>query len=74
MIQCAVHNCIEWQTERHHIVTKGARGADEDYNIMHLCRYHHDEFHRHGWLTFSKAHKDLEEQILTAREKQGKRT
>ena len=74
MKRCEVNGCDAWDTCEHHIVTKGAGGDDSPDNIMWLCVYHHiEEFHRRGWRWFSREHPELEERIVDARVRQGKR-
>ena len=75
MATCKVSGCGNQVTGgRHHIVSKGAGGVDDEYNMLDLCFLHHREFHDHGWHTFTIAHTELCYQIHVARERQGKRT
>lgn len=32
-----------------HIISRGAGGPDEVWNLMPLCRKHHSEQHQKGW-------------------------
>jgi hypothetical protein len=74
MNKCHVPACTSWDTVEHHIVSKGAGGSDEPFNKMWLCFYHHiQEFHQKGWRWFCRKHPELEQEILTARERQGKK-
>jgi len=59
--------------ERHHIVSRGSGGVNEDFNILHLCRVHHVEFHNSGRVSFANRYPFLEYRIRKACEKQGKR-
>lgn len=74
MKRCEVPGCPEWETCSHHIVSVGARGSSEKYNLMTLCVWHHAEFHNHGWRTFCAQYPELEDRIISARKVQGKRT
>jgi 5-methylcytosine-specific restriction endonuclease McrA len=60
--------------ESHHIVSRGAGGPDEDWNVLNLCRKCHSEVHVNGWLAFGKAHPRLYGRIVSARERAGKHT
>lgn len=53
--------CKRIPTDRCHIKTKGSGGGIEDWNILFMCRIHHVESHKLGWLTFSKKHPIIEE-------------
>jgi len=69
MNRCRVKDCAGWvEGEPHHIVSRGARGNDEPYNLLDLCFTHHREFHDHGWRTFCHEHTELIPEIVTARE------
>jgi len=71
---CKVSGCGNQVTGgRHHIVSKGAGGVDDEYNMLDLCFLHHREFHDHGWRTFCKNNHELAETIIYARTRQGKR-
>lgn len=39
-------------TVAHHVITKGAGGPDELWNLIPLCHTHHHEVHRVGRDTF----------------------
>jgi hypothetical protein len=51
-IKCKVPNCNNFTIDRHHIKTRKAGGADDDWNLIELCRKHHTEIHRIGSATF----------------------
>lgn len=36
-----------------HVRSRGAGGPDEPWNLLPLCRNHHQEQHKRGWVTFS---------------------
>jgi hypothetical protein len=44
--------CGKKPSDACHIRTKKASGIDEEFNLMPLCRKHHQEQHRKGILTF----------------------
>lgn len=37
----------------HHLITKGAGGPDEMWNLIPLCHVHHDEVHKIGLYRFA---------------------
>lgn len=39
-----------------HVATFGARGLDEAWAMVPLCRSHHEDQHRLGWIQFCKNH------------------
>lgn len=41
-------------TDPCHIRTFGASGVDAEWNLMAMCRDHHEEQHRIGWYAFTK--------------------
>lgn len=61
-MRCIV--CGNVQTERHHFRTRGAGGSDENFNILLLCREHHQEIHKIGSITFAKKYKAVETWLL----------
>ena len=38
--------------EPHHIYSRGSGGCDCDWNVIYLCRRHHDEAHQLGIVRF----------------------
>lgn len=46
---CGRHN-----SEIHHIKTRGSGGTHDNWNLIYLCRDHHQEIHRIGVITFMK--------------------
>ena len=40
------------QAERCHVKSRGSGGTDDDWNIMSMCRKHHQEQHFIGWTVF----------------------
>ncbi len=46
--------CGDPKIDRCHIRSKGAGGPNDDFNILLMCRKHHQEQHRVGWSFFSK--------------------
>lgn len=46
-IPCAI--CNRTPTDSCHIKTNGSGGTMEDYNIIQMCRLHHNEQHNLGW-------------------------
>lgn len=71
MVRCEI---CGMPAERHHIVSRGAGGVDDAYNVLWLCRAHHRAYHDMGWVWFSESHPWLRAKIVTARETQGKHT
>ena len=60
--------------EAHHIVSRGANGPDDAWNILWLCRRCHRYFHDVGWVKFVGWYPALEAKVRTAREMAGKHT
>ena len=59
--------------DRHHVVSRGAGGVDEEYNILLLCRGHHREIHSIGWRTFARRYPKVREAVEAARYRQGRK-
>lgn len=53
--------------EKHHIVSRGAGGTDEPWNLLNLCRMHHRHFHDVGWVKFLGWYPHLRAKVLEAR-------
>jgi hypothetical protein len=47
-----------YPSEVHHWKSKGAGGSDHPYNLLPLCREHHDEVHRIGRKSFWEKYKE----------------
>lgn len=47
----------------HHIISRGARGPDEDWNLMPLCNPHHQEIHS-GRTTFAGKYSQARDFLL----------
>lgn len=60
--------------EKHHIVSRGAGGTDEPWNILWLCRFCHRVYHDNGWVQFVEWYPALRAKVETAREMAGKHT
>lgn len=61
--QCVINKCL-FKAERHHIKTRGSGGSDEEWNILHICRFHHTEIHKIGAYRFSNKYPEIK-QILS---------
>lgn len=44
--------CGETPVDRCHIKSRGAGGSDEDWNVIKMCRAHHQHSHITGWVRF----------------------
>lgn len=53
-MRCAA--CAARRCDPAHIRTYGATGIDADWNILPLCRIHHNEQHRIGLASFVEKH------------------
>ncbi len=42
--------CGAWPVDAAHIVSRGAGGPDEEFNILSLCRLHHQMQHKIGFV------------------------
>lgn len=51
-MKCLV--CGSANVDVHHIKTRGSGGNDELYNLMPVCRIHHNEVHNIGLVSFSQ--------------------
>lgn len=60
--------------DAHHIVSRGAGGSDEPYNLISLCRQHHGDYHQVGWVKFLEWFPALGPKVRTAREMAGRPT
>lgn len=49
---CSITACI-YPSDACHIKSRGSGGDDVEWNLIPLCRYHHIEQHKRGWLNFS---------------------
>ena len=70
------HRCevCSGPAEPHHIVSRGAGGREEAWNLLYLCRMHHRHCHDVGWVKFVGWYPRLEAKVRTAREMAGKHT
>jgi hypothetical protein len=50
--------CGKAETDKAHIRSKGAGGTMDDWNIVRLCRFHHQIQHAYGWAKFLDANPD----------------
>lgn len=53
--------------EHHHVKTRGSGGGDEVWNLMPLCRYHHQEVHKIGLNKFSIMHGGVKDWLIDNR-------
>lgn len=58
----------------HHIISRGAGGKDETWNLLCLCRMHHSHYHNAGWWKFVEWYPRLRAKVETAREMAGRPT
>jgi predicted restriction endonuclease len=58
-VVCSRHGC-----DPCHIKSKGAGGDDVPENMMPLCRIHHTEQHKIGWVTFAKKYPQVANWLL----------
>lgn len=66
---------IQPTLEAAHIVSKGAGGPAEDWNLLGLCYgCHEGTFHRIGWKSFCAVFPHLAGKITAARIRCGKKT
>jgi predicted restriction endonuclease len=50
--------------DKAHIKTRGAGGSDAPFNIMLLCRAHHQEQHMVGLVTFTNKYPKVTKYLL----------
>lgn len=50
--------------EAHHVITRGAGGPDEEWNLMPLSRQAHAEVHQIGLNKFARKYKRVREWLL----------
>lgn len=58
---CAV--CRKTPTDPDHIITRGAFGPDENFNILPLCREHHTERHAIGYFKMCEKYPFLKQEL-----------
>jgi len=58
--------CRSNRIDRCHIKSKGSGGPDDNWNIMFLCRFHHQEQHRIGIITFYKKYPNIQKALQFA--------
>ena len=51
MDRCVI--CGKQNPDKHHWKSRKSGGSDDSYNIVLLCRQHHQEFHRIGATSFA---------------------
>ncbi len=56
--------CGQPGSDKAHIISRGAGGSDEDYNIILLCRTHHSNQHYIGWKQFSIMFPCIESELI----------
>lgn len=49
----------------HHVMTRGAGGPDESWNLMHLCRNHHAEIQQIGNVKMSHKYIQVEHWFMS---------
>lgn len=52
------------QGENHHVKTRGSSGTDDYYNLMPLCREHHQNIHFIGLTTFASKYSEAREWLI----------
>jgi len=65
---------MENTRDAHHIVTEKTGGPAEEWNLLGLCAWCHQEIHSRGWLSFGKRYPHLEGKIVAARIRMGRKT
>lgn len=61
MNECCI--CGNEQVDRCHIKSKGAGGGTDDFNLVSMCRKHHQEQHRIGVISFYHRHESYRERL-----------
>jgi hypothetical protein len=49
--------------DRAHIKSRGSGGCEEDWNLMHLCRWHHQRQHMAGWWLMSQEFEEVADEL-----------
>lgn len=65
-IPCMVDGCNRVPTDKCHIKSKGSGGSMDDSNIVYMCREHHTEQHKIGWIKFFEKYSAVK-RILTVK-------
>lgn len=55
--------CGKTPTDISHIKSRGSGGSMDDWNLLSLCRQHHAEQHRIGWMGFLTMYPKIEKEI-----------
>ena len=55
--------CYNIGTDKHHIKTRGAGGTDDGFNLVNLCRTHHQQIHVLGPYRMSEKYPQLKERL-----------
>jgi hypothetical protein len=55
--------CRYRPTDPCHIISRGSGGPDEPYNVISLCRKHHQLHHSLGWFKMCEEHPFLKQEI-----------
>jgi len=68
---CTMESEIETDLQKHHIIPQEHNGSNGDFNLIRLCKPHHDRIHipnAHSCSSHSKIHKDsiICDQILSS--------
>jgi hypothetical protein len=58
---CLICNSVN--VDKCHIKTKGSGGSNEEFNIIYLCRVHHQEQHKTGIVTFVEKYQQVKDEI-----------
>jgi hypothetical protein len=56
----------------HHIVSRGAGGTDEEWNLLPLCRRCHVDYGQLGWFLFVTRYPHTCKAVMRAREMAGR--
>lgn len=51
------------KAELHHIKSRGSGGPDATFNLIPICRRHHQEVHMNGQITFIKKYPAYEKML-----------
>lgn len=56
--------CARFESDPHHLVSRGAGGDDVEWNLLPLCRICHTAIHKAGLTTFSNKHPQVKAWLI----------
>lgn len=56
--------CLRFESDPHHLISRGAGGHDFDWNLMPLCRECHTAIHKAGLTTYAHKYAQVRDWLI----------